>query len=853
MEPRACQDCKEQFIPRASYAVRCMPCWRAWKDGVQAASPVRNPAGIAAGVQGRSPVQPPASEAASNLTLSPSRQKPGNDGDTTFAFGKQKGKTFSYVFSNDKSYVNWARKQDSPSGSLLQFLEFAAAQTTITSNARDRSRTPRRHSLPSSSGSPAPGATPTSPTAGSAAIVGGAAQLLSQGSAAGIASGAAVSPPPSPPPTPPASPRGAGEDGAGSTTFSFGKHKGRTFADIFSNEKGYVSWARKLPDVTNEQMLQFIDFIGANGAQAQRPRSRSPRRQSTGSASSAAVEIRVPPTGSAQAPLAPSAPAQAAVSDSEPLDGDSTLIDFGRYSGRTFKSIYATEKGYVDWVRKLENTSGRMAELREYFLLCSSAVRRKQYADAKKAAELAQEQRAEQQKVAREKRSAEDDMRRSAEELAREKKAEERERLAHEREERRIVAGAELQKFLQSKFEEYKSGYPNLQHFDQLSTGHDPFGEIIRLHGDKWMQVADHAHYRKQETWDPRKILEWGQTYIEKYAPGAEPQAIDVQKAAIELMLTQCCLLVKPNVERKIYWELQDKHKAFSRDIKRVFGKIFEDLQKRAEGKVASAEPPRNVAKAKPEAFFGKDFTWSWEWPVSVHVAIACKYYMWKRSDCETAKESEEAGDRRILLIQMLLKFKAQGDVEAFPNGDGSDILYCVSGGSSAILVEAPDNGAVHVFVRPAGITNEQHRVRIFALFRHFNSLITQKGKREDGKHSYAKVGDVEELPEEFVASALSAKSKAHKNYAVLDAHPEIKAELTVQPASKRQTLQEFVGWESIITHRKQELTKAAFHEALGIAEKRAKAVEGKTINEIKAARRTAGETRVEFHGGSWH
>ena len=31
--------------------------------------------------------------------------------------------------------------------------------------------------------------------------------------------------------------------------------------------------------------------------------------------------------------------------------------------------------------------------------------------------------------------------------------------------------------------------------------------------------------------------------------------------------------------------------------------------------------------------FFGDGFTWSRYWPVYIHVAIACKYYMWMRSD----------------------------------------------------------------------------------------------------------------------------------------------------------------------------------------------------------------------------
>merc|ERR1712060_945757 len=101
-------------------------------------------------------------------------------------------------------------------------------------------------------------------------------------------------------------------------------------------------------------------------------------------------------------------------------------------------------------------------------------------------------------------------------------------------------------------------------------------------------------------------------------------------------------------------------------------------------------------------------------------------------------------------------------------------------------------------------------------------------------------------------AAEMEAKSKAQKNHVVLDSHPEMKAALTVQPASSRQTLREFLGWKAIIVHRKQELTKAAFEETLGLPGKLVKEVEAKAIGEIKAARRLAGEKNIEFHGGSY-
>ena len=50
---------------------------------------------------------------------------------------------------------------------------------------------------------------------------------------------------------------------------------------------------------------------------------------------------------------------------------------------------------------------------------------------------------------------------------------------------------------------------------------------------------------------------------------------------------------------------------------------------------------------------------------------------------------------------------------------------------------------------------------------------------------------------------------------AVLDAHPEMKAALTIVPKAKRPSLREFLGWRTVVTHQKQELTKAALGDAL--------------------------------------
>merc|ERR1712216_487275 len=89
--------------------------------------------------------------------------------------------------------------------------------------------------------------------------------------------------------------------------------------------------------------------------------------------------------------------------------------------------------------------------------------------------------------------------RRKAEELR--KQAEEL-RKQQEREEERRSARANFRNLLSCKLQEY---YPQLE-FEQLATGYDPFGSILKKHGDKWLLDSKHKHYHGQGwDWDPRK------------------------------------------------------------------------------------------------------------------------------------------------------------------------------------------------------------------------------------------------------------------------------------------------------------------------------------------------------------
>eukprot|EP00746_Dinoflagellata_sp_MGD_P001649 gnl/MRDRNA2_/MRDRNA2_103120_c0_seq1.p1 gnl/MRDRNA2_/MRDRNA2_103120_c0~~gnl/MRDRNA2_/MRDRNA2_103120_c0_seq1.p1 ORF type:complete len:1001 (-),score=242.34 gnl/MRDRNA2_/MRDRNA2_103120_c0_seq1:243-3245(-) len=812
-------------------------------------------------------------------------------GDAVFSIGKHRGKTFRDVFSQEngpKGYVAWVMKLENPSYELAEFKKYAALRKGI----------PIHSDMPSRNSATAQvtAAAVTGLTAGQSTMVAGdsSATATATASANVTSAASATSQPPQVP-------------DAGNQVWTIGKHKGKTFHDVFTCDKSYVDWAQKKVDPSGE-LASFVEYIKQRDP---RRRSRTPPRRASNV--SAPVLIGECDGDSDDASSAGASPAPAATAfshqwgstaaDASSAETGNTEFIFGKHKGRTFLHVYKREKEYVEWVQKLDNTSGQMAKFQDFIFAQlqqeREAVKKRQAEEQqrweagreereKRAAEekkrwealfeemkkrrAAEQDRLKAEREAREQQQAEAERRaaerkRKAEE---EKRAEER-RKAAEKEKKRSAAGAEFLVYLRSKFDEYRDGYPTLRRFEQLRTGHDPFGRYIKEHGDDWMRVPNHRYYRLQDNWDPKKILEWGVTYHDKYLPSAEPEAIPGQKAAIELMLRQCCLMVKPNVKRQIYWKLHNTYKTFSRNIERVFGKIFEELEELSANRVvAHGVPPSNVDTSSPENFFDASFTWSWQWPVATRVAIACKYYMWKRSEMKDLgkEESIDASDRRILFIQMLLEFKQARDIEEFPNGDGSDVLYKRPGGTTAILVEAPDDGAVHVFQRlDNNITDAEHRDRIFAIFRQFNSLVTRK-IHIDSTQVYAKVGDTAELPEAFVMDEMSAnkdqllndtdKKRMMKNKDVLDAHPEMKEVLTKMPKKDRPSLQEFLGWSMIITHRKQLLTKTAFVDELGIPEKRAKAVERKVINDIKSARKKAGEAsgeagEVDFHGGSWY
>lgn len=66
---------------------------------------------------------------------------------------------------------------------------------------------------------------------------------------------------------------------SGSDLITFGKHKGKTFDQIITEEKGYTSWALSV-DGGSENMKKFQRYARkCSGQQSQSGRERSPRRE----------------------------------------------------------------------------------------------------------------------------------------------------------------------------------------------------------------------------------------------------------------------------------------------------------------------------------------------------------------------------------------------------------------------------------------------------------------------------------------------------------------------------------------------------------------------------------------------
>eukprot|EP00747_Dinoflagellata_sp_TGD_P021778 gnl/TRDRNA2_/TRDRNA2_128694_c1_seq1.p1 gnl/TRDRNA2_/TRDRNA2_128694_c1~~gnl/TRDRNA2_/TRDRNA2_128694_c1_seq1.p1 ORF type:complete len:199 (+),score=20.35 gnl/TRDRNA2_/TRDRNA2_128694_c1_seq1:32-628(+) len=126
-------------------------------------------------------------------------------GDTVLAVGRHRGRTFADVKANDSGYVAWVLSQPEPSAHLQTFVEYLRAEESIGGlPLTDQARYP-----PASVHGHPPNMT---------------------------------------------LPR------VGGTVLTFGRHRGRTFADVKANETGYVSWALSQP-APSAHLQAFVEYL----------------------------------------------------------------------------------------------------------------------------------------------------------------------------------------------------------------------------------------------------------------------------------------------------------------------------------------------------------------------------------------------------------------------------------------------------------------------------------------------------------------------------------------------------------------------------------------------------------------
>ena len=140
-------------------------------------------------------------------------------GSSTLPFGKHRGKTFDHVLANEPDYCRWALGADSPTGALKEFQDWLK---------------PRKDSLSAAA------TAFTAATAATATAVTTVAPYHRPATAFRYGSSA---------PT-------------GSSTLCFGKHKGRTYADMLAKEPEYCGWVQDKDSPTGP-LKDFQEWLNA--------------------------------------------------------------------------------------------------------------------------------------------------------------------------------------------------------------------------------------------------------------------------------------------------------------------------------------------------------------------------------------------------------------------------------------------------------------------------------------------------------------------------------------------------------------------------------------------------------------
>jgi len=141
-------------------------------------------------------------------------------GSSILSIGKHRGKTFDHMLAKEPDYCRWALGADSPTGALKEFQDWLK---------------PRKDSL---------SAAATAVTAATAATAATAVAAVAPYHRPSTAFRHGFSAP------------------TGSSTLSFGKHKGRTYADMLAKEPEYCGWVQD-KDTPTGPLKEFQEWLNA--------------------------------------------------------------------------------------------------------------------------------------------------------------------------------------------------------------------------------------------------------------------------------------------------------------------------------------------------------------------------------------------------------------------------------------------------------------------------------------------------------------------------------------------------------------------------------------------------------------
>lgn len=120
-----------------------------------------------------------------------------------------------------------------------------------------------------------------------------------------------------------------------STRFTFGKHSGKTVAEVYNSDSSYIDWFLKQGAFKFKYRLiyQEITRLGANNF----------------------------------------IPTNHAIIDSkEKKNVDGTEFNFGKHKGKTVADVYQNDKSYIDWLTKQPDFTTKHKNIQEAILYCQS-------------------------------------------------------------------------------------------------------------------------------------------------------------------------------------------------------------------------------------------------------------------------------------------------------------------------------------------------------------------------------------------------------------------------------------------------------------------------------------------------